>query len=287
MAGNSSIFYLRKEINDSNIKQWQSWSYDINYVVEQFNDVVQNLTDRLDQADVTICALQEKINRLIQTSTIPPYVRLQNGLIEILSSKNQVYTKTCGLFSKGKVGQNVYIYSMKKIDGLFINGNGVSQSSFSKNENLWYASPIGQFSGSENGITFNIKSDNIEKLGDDITLVFSIHPELVTDDSTYIDENGFKKIPDGEHGISQPRDTYNKIMNDYATLTLKVKHSVIVNKPVVTLDKSALSKTLVNSTAMSTKAIAVDKQINSLTVGTYSFIKTAAEVAKNKINRKK
>jgi len=44
-------------MNESNLKQWQNWSVDINYVVSQFNDVVQNLTDKLELAETTANAL--------------------------------------------------------------------------------------------------------------------------------------------------------------------------------------------------------------------------------------
>jgi hypothetical protein len=44
-------------MNESNLKQWQNWSIDINYVVSQFNDVVQNLTDKLELVETTANAL--------------------------------------------------------------------------------------------------------------------------------------------------------------------------------------------------------------------------------------
>ena len=80
MAGNSSTYFLRQEANKSNLDRWAAWSIGINHVVDQFNTVITDLSDRLEMAETTIDSLLIKINELQKANaaiTAPDYVRLQ------------------------------------------------------------------------------------------------------------------------------------------------------------------------------------------------------------------
>lgn len=118
MAGNSSIYELRKRQDEDNLKRWQDWSVSINYVVEQFNDVVTNLTERLDMAESAIEALKIRIDMKDNN-----YVKLQNSELQIPSSATSEYSCPCGVFSNVQDGANIfYVYSNKTINGLYLNG---------------------------------------------------------------------------------------------------------------------------------------------------------------------
>ena len=47
----------RQATNNDNINKWRNWSESINEVVSQFPSIVENLTERLDIAEMTINAL--------------------------------------------------------------------------------------------------------------------------------------------------------------------------------------------------------------------------------------
>lgn len=257
MAGNSSIFYLRREKNDTNIKQWQNWSVEINYVVSQFNDVVQNLTDKLEMAETTIDALKVKIQKLAERigEDDLKYVKLQYNNIEIGSSKNSVYTKTCGVFSSVNTGVNtINIYSLKNISGLYIN----NQEVYSKTTGE-YSLPFIQIPGSDAGTIINIKSDNMTKLGENVELYFSTDSQVKNASIQNFDPNN----------------------DDIAKLVINVKYSTVITQKLITTQKSELSKALQKAVPISTDAISIDKYGAQL--GRYSTVKTVSQVAKNKI----
>lgn len=275
MAGNSSTFYLRQTANEANIKQWQAWSVDINYVVSQFNDVVQNLTDKIELANTTINALNTKIDRLgkaldkkidevneritdhekIINSIDLRYVVLQYDNVEICSSKNAMYAKSCGVFSSIYGEPNmVNVFAPKTIDGLYVNDSKVYNKSVGE-----YCQPFASFAGSTSGTIVTLKSKDIAKLGDDIELYFSI-------DSSIKNASMFNFDPTN---------------NDIAKLVVKVNYSTVVAKPIITFDKSKLSKTLTNTTVMSTDAMPVSKYAAQF--GQYSTLKTVAQTAKNNV----
>lgn len=258
MAGNSSTFQLRQQMNESNLKQWQNWSVDINYVVSQFNDVVQNLTDKLELVETTANALQIKLNKLIEKSgaTDIRYVKLQSDTISINSMKNVAYTKPCGVFSMNDGNPHmISIFSTRTIDGLYVNDNKVYTAALGE-----YYKPFLQIAGSDAGTIVTIKTDNMTKLGDDIELYFSIDPSLY---------NG--SVGEGYKNVTN---------NDIARLIIKPIYSQVVTKQIISVNNSALSKALVNTTAMSTDAIPVSKY--GASVGVYSTTKTIAQLAKNK-----
>lgn len=254
MAGNSSIFYLRQEANDANLKQWQNWSVDINYVVSQFNDVIQGLNDRLDLANTTIEALQVKLDKIAAGVDLE-YIKLQYDSIQLNSAKNAVYSRPCGVFSSNVLAPNtINIFSTKTIDGLYVNNKNV----YAHHVGTW-SEPFTQISGSDQGTIINIKSDNITKIGGNIELYFAFNSSLM----------------DSSIGINFDPDN-----NDIARLIIKPAYSQVQPKQLITLDKSALSKTLTEMTAMSTDAIPVSKF--GAQVGRYSTTKTVAQVAKEK-----
>lgn len=262
MAGNSSTFYLRRQMNDANLKQWQSWSIDINYVVDQFNDVIQNLTDKLDLANTTINALTLKVNKLAERVEYDDlrYVKLQHNSISINSTKNTIYTKACGVFSFDmNKPHKVYIISTKTINGLYINNIPVYENRIGS-----YNNSFTSISGSDEGNIISITSDNMTKIGGNIELYFSLNPSL--------NDNAIGSY-------------FNENNNTTARLIIKPDYSQIVIKPIVTVDKSALSKTLTNQTAMSTNAMTVSKY--GAQIGQYSTVKTAAAIAQQKINKLK
>ena len=226
MAGNSSVFYLRQEINDANIKQWQNWSVDINYVVDQFNDVIQSLNDRLDLANTTIDALTVKLDKVSNyiSDLDLEYINLQYDSIEINSSKTATYAKPCGVFSANFAHPNtINIFSTRSIDGLYVNDKKVYAHHIGN-----YNEPFAQISGSEQGTIITIKSDNMTKIGGNIELYFAFDSSLL---DTSI--NGFDN-----------RDMSLPNADDIARLKIKPIYSQAIQRPLITLDKSALSKTI-------------------------------------------
>ena len=106
----------RQATNNDNINKWRNWSESINEVVSQFPTIVENLTERLDIAEMTIKALEEKISHMKLDEKDNKWVKLQQDTIEISSSKNAIYTKSCGVFSSVDQGKQntIYVYSEKR-----------------------------------------------------------------------------------------------------------------------------------------------------------------------------
>lgn len=251
MAGNSSIYELRKRQDDDNLKRWQDWSVSINYVVEQFNDVISNLTERLDMAESAIEALKFRIDNDNN------YVKLQNSELQIPSSDKSTYSRPCGVFSNVQDGANIfYAYSNKTISGLYLNDIPVKY--IENSESLETTSntadstciPFASFSGSETGTILTFKTDNATKISGDIKIYFSLNSSLnfnnITDDNTDI-------------------------------LTLKINYGKQTTKSLYTLDKSKLSKVLIKNTAMVEQKESITK--TSANIGQYSTVKTVASVA--------
>lgn len=245
----SSYIEERRKTNMNNIERWQNWSQSINYVVEQFNDVITNLSDRLNIAETTIQALNTKIDILCKC-TDTKYVKLQYDTIQIMSSDRTYYTKTCGVFSYPGVTNTsvelpniVYVYSTQSNKGVFVNNEKV------------YAKPVGEFylpftefTGSDNGAIITIKTDNAQKIGKDLDLYFSINPSI---------------------NSSSIGSKYDYTNNDIAKLTVKINYSQVVVKELITLDDSKLSQTIV-STIMPNEMNTIDK--HGIQVGQYSVI---------------
>lgn len=256
------IYNSRKTALDNNIKQWQDWSVSINYVVDQFNDVIENLTERLDIAEATIEALSTKINHMDDT-----YVKLQYNSISIISSNKKSYAKTLGVYSdvsKGATPQyssnTIYVYSDRTVHGLYINDNPVYEKhigDFSNNTNSYYQ-PFMQFSGSDQGVILNIKSTNADKFGGITNLYFSLNSSL---------------------GNLSPSSTDDITQQ----LQVKINYSVVAQKSLYTLDKSQLSQTIIKNTAMVDNRMAIDK--NGVAIEQYSTTKTVANAAEQKTNR--
>lgn len=256
MAGNSSTFYLRQQVNDSNIKQWQNWAVDINYVVEQFNDVINNLVDRLNTAEMTIEALIEKIN-----NSEDNYVKLQFSSIQIASSDKAVYTKSCGVFSNVILGDNiVYVYANKTIDGLYLDNKPVEFKTTSYNSETTETSestttpylPFMSFTGSDAGTIHTIKTNNAAKNMGGVKLYFSHDPQLDTLETSLVT----------------------------AELPITINYSTVVTKSLYTIDKSSLSKVIPSEAIISNIDLDITKQAAS--VGQYSTIKTVAEQASSR-----
>ena len=243
----SSYIEERRKNNENNLKRWQDWSYSINYVVDQFNDVVANLTERLSIAENTIEALNIRINKGDND-----YVMLQYDTIQIPSSNRQYYTRTCGVFSNvtstGSVKpNNVYVFTTQSNPGVFVNNTQVEE----KRKNDYY-DPFLKFSGSNTGTIITIKTDNAEKIGNNLDLYFSINSSL-KDDSIGEDNN------------------------DIAKLSIKINYSQVVVKDLITLDKSKLGKTIVTKTVIPQEMQEIAKY--GVQVGQYTAIKTAAATA--------
>lgn len=254
----SSYIEERRNINKNNIKRWQGWSQSINYVVEQFNDVITNLTDRLNIAETTIQALNTKID-MICDHVDARYVKLQYDTIQIASSDRHYYTKTCGVFSCSSINKEVpnivYVYSKQTNKGVYINNQPVYEKhigDFSLSDTTYYM-PFMQFTGSDAGTIITIKTDNAEKLGNNLNLYFSVDSSIK---STSIDE---------------PNN------NDIAKLTVNINYSQVVVKDLVTLDKSKLTQAIINKTAIPAEMMAIDKL--GTTIGQYTTINTPANVA--------
>lgn len=205
----------RQATNNDNINKWREWSNSINAVISQFPSIVENLTERLDIAEMTIKALEEKINHMKLGDN--KWVKLQQDTIEISSSKEAIYTKSCGIFSSvdSSMQNTIYVYSEKSINGLYVNNTKLYVSTIGG-----WAQPFVTFAGSDAGTMFQIKTDNMTKIGENIKLYFSTDPSIKFTDCT--SDN-----------------------NDIACLTIKVDYaSVRVNVRPSINDNSKLSKLL-------------------------------------------
>jgi hypothetical protein len=205
----------RQANNNDNIKKWREWSNSINAIVSQFPSIVENLTERLDIAEMTIKALEEKIKHM--NSGDNKWVKLQQDTIEISSSKEAIYTKSCGIFSSvdSSMQNTIYVYSEKSINGLYVNNTKLYASTIGE-----WAQPFTTFAGSDAGTMFQIKTDNMTKIGENIKLYFS------TDSSIKFND-------------------YNSDNNDIARLIIKVDYAPVrVNARPYINDNSKLSKVL-------------------------------------------
>lgn len=254
----SSYVEERRNTNKNNIEKWQGWSQSINYVVDQFNDVITNLTDRLNIAETTIQALNTKMDLVCTYIGDAKYVKLQYDSIQIASSDKQQYAKTCGVFSF--TGQNanipniVYVYSKQTNNGVYVNNQPVYEKhigDFSSSDTTYYM-PFMQFTGSDAGTIITIKTDNAEKLGNNLNLYFSIDSSIKNS------------------SIDEPND-------NIAKLAVNINYSPVVVKDLITLDKSKLSQAIINRTAIPAEMKAIDKL--GTTIGQYTTINTPANMA--------
>ena len=248
----------RQATNNDNINKWRSWSESINEVVSQFPSIVENLTERLDIAEMTIKALEEKINH-ITTSIDMEYVKLQQDTIEISSSKEAIYTKSCGIFSSRTDANpnTIYVYSEKSINGMYVNDTKVYTSTIDD-----YIMPFTSFAGSDAGTMFQIKTDNMTKLGEQVKLYFS------TDAS----------VPSASIGKN-----YDPSNNDIARLTIKVNYAqakFITRQPIN--DNSKLGKVLQTNTIKLAEKLKDVKTVEKVVVpvGQYSAGNTPSRTAR-------
>lgn len=241
----------RQATNNDNINKWRNWSDSINEIVSQFPSIVENLTERLDIAEMSIKALEEKISHM--TLVDNKWVKLQQDTIEISSSKNAIYTKSCGIFSSVDPGKQntIYVYSEKSISGLYINNTKLYASTIGE-----WAQPFVSFAGSDAGTMFQIKTDNTTKIGENIKLYFSTDPSI-----KFID--------------------YRADNNDIARLTVKINYAQakIVTRPIIN-DNSKLNKVLQANTMNLTELEDV-KTVEKVyvPVGQYSTINTPSRTA--------
>lgn len=242
----------RQATNNDNINKWRNWSESINEVVSQFPTIVENLTERLDIAEMTIKALEEKINHMKLGDN--KWVKLQQDTIEISSSKNAIYTKSCGIFSCVSTGKQntIYVYSEKSISGLYINNTKLYASTIGE-----WAQPFVTFAGSDAGTMFQIKTDNTTKIGENIKLYFSTDPSIKFND-------------------------YRADNNDIARLTIKINYAQakVITRPIIN-DNSKLNKVLQTNTMNLAKELEDVKTVEKVyvPVGQYSTINTPSRTA--------
>ena len=241
----------RQATNNDNINKWRNWSESINEIVSQFPIIVENLTERLDIAEMSIKALEEKISHMKLEDN--KWVKLQQDTIEISSSKNAIYTKSCGVFSSVDSGKQntIYVYTEKSISGLYINNTKLYASAIGE-----WAQPFVSFAGSDAGTMFQIKTDNTTKIGENIKLYFSTDPSI-----KFID--------------------YRADNNDIARLTVKINYAQakIVTRPIIN-DNSKLNKVLQANT-MNLAELEDVKTVEKVyvPVGQYSTINTPSRTA--------
>lgn len=242
----------RQATNNDNINKWRNWSDSINEIVSQFPSIVENLTERLDIAEMTIKALEEKINYM--KSGDNKWVKLQQDTIEISSSKDAIYTKSCGIFSSVSTGKQntIYVYSEKSISGLYINNTKLYASTIGE-----WAQPFVTFAGSDAGTMFQIKTDNTTKIGENIKLYFSTDPSIKFND-------------------------YRTDNNDIARLTVKINYAQakIITRPIIN-DNSKLNKVLQANTMKLAEGLKDIKTVEKVyvPVGQYSTINTPSRTA--------
>ena len=242
----------RQATNNDNINKWRNWSESINEIVSQFPTIVENLTERLDIAEMSIKALEEKISHMKLEDN--KWVKLQQDTIEISSSKNAIYTKSCGVFSSVDSGKQntIYVYTEKSISGLYINNTKLYASAIGE-----WAQPFVSFAGSDAGTMFQIKSDNTTKIGENIKLYFSTDPSI-----KFID--------------------YRADNNDIARLTIKINYAQakVITRPIIN-DNSKLNKVLQANTMNLAKELEDVKTVEKVyvPVGQYSTINTPSRTA--------
>ena len=242
----------RQATNNDNINKWRNWSDSINEIVSQFPSIVENLTERLDIAEMTIKALEEKINHMSLGDN--KWVKLQQDTIEISSSKDAIYTKSCGIFSSVSTGKQntIYVYSEKSISGLYINNTKLYASTIGE-----WAQPFITFAGSDAGTMFQIKTDNTTKIGENIKLYFSTDPSIKFND-------------------------YSADNNDIARLTIKINYAQakVITRPIIN-DNSKLNKVLQTNTTKLAEGLKDIKTVEKVyvPVGQYSTINTPSRTA--------
>lgn len=242
----------RQATNNDNINKWRNWSDSINEIVSQFPSIVENLTERLDIAEMTIKALEEKISHMSLVDN--KWVKLQQDTIEISSSKDAIYTKSCGIFSSVSTGKQntIYVYSEKSISGLYINNTKLYASTIGE-----WAQPFVTFAGSDAGTMFQIKTDNTTKIGENIKLYFSTDPSIKFND-------------------------YRADNNDIARLTVKINYAQakIITRPIIN-DNSKLNKVLQANTMNLAGELKDIKTVEKVyvPVGQYSTINTPSRTA--------
>ena len=242
----------RQATNNDNINKWRNWSDSINEIVSQFPSIVENLTERLDIAEMTIKALEEKINHMKLGDN--KWVKLQQDTIEISSSKDAIYTKSCGIFSSVSTGKQntIYVYSEKSISGLYVNNTKLYASTIGE-----WAQPFVTFAGSDAGTMFQIKSDNTTKIGENIKLYFSTDPSIKFND-------------------------YSADNNDIARLTIKINYAQakVITRPIIN-DNSKLNKVLQANTTKLAEGLKDIKTVEKVyvPVGQYSTINTPSRTA--------
>ena len=244
----------RQATNNDNINKWRNWSESINEVVSQFPSIVENLTERLDIAEMTINALEEKIKHMQFNDNDNKWVKLQQDTIEISSSKDAIYTKSCGIFSSVDTSKQntIYVYSEKSISGLYINNAKLYASTIGG-----WAQPFITFAGSDAGTMFQIKTDNTTKIGENIKLYFSTDPSIKFND-------------------------YNANNNDIARLTIKINYAQakVITRPIIN-DNSKLNKILQTNTTKLAEGLKDIKTVEKVyvPVGQYSTINTPSRTA--------
>ena len=242
----------RQATNNDNINKWRNWSESINEIVSQFPSIIENLTERLDIAEMTIKALEEKINHMSLGDN--KWVKLQQDTIEISSSKDAIYTKSCGIFSSVSTGKQntIYVYSEKSISGLYINNTKLYASTIGE-----WAQPFVTFAGSDAGTMFQIKTDNTTKIGENIKLYFSTDPSIKFND-------------------------YRADNNDIARLTIKINYAQakVITRPIIN-DNSKLNKILQTNTTKLAEGLKDIKTVEKVyvPVGQYSTINTPSRTA--------
>lgn len=242
----------RQATDNDNINKWRNWSDSINEIVSQFPSIVENLTERLDIAEMTIKALEEKINHISLGDN--KWVKLQQDTIEISSSKDAIYTKTCGIFSSVSTGKQntIYVYSEKSISGLYVNNIKLYASTIGE-----WAQPFVSFAGSDAGTMFQIKTDNTTKIGENIKLYFSTDPSIKFND-------------------------YRADNNDIARLTIKINYAQakVITRPIIN-DNSKLNKILQTNTTKLAEGLKDIKTVEKVyvPVGQYSTINTPSRTA--------
>lgn len=242
----------RQATNNDNINKWRNWSDSINEIVSQFPSIVENLTERLDIAEMTIKALEEKISHMKLEDN--KWVKLQQDTIEISSSKDAIYTKSCGIFSSVSTGKQntIYVYSEKSISGLYVNNTKLYASTIGE-----WAQPFITFAGSDAGTMFQIKTDNTTKIGENIKLYFSTDPSIKFND-------------------------YSADNNDIARLTIKINYAQakVITRPIIN-DNSKLNKILQTNTTKLAEGLKDIKTVEKVyvPVGQYSTINTPSRTA--------
>ena len=163
MASQTYVNQSTKLNNDLNT--WASFISQISQIITQFNENVQYVQDQIDNINLSIASLEEKVRKMVEDSssiTINDYIKPTKTEVVLKNSVDRLYKAIIGISSNV---DTIYVFSNRAVPGLTFAGKDVSKGK------------IYSFTGAETGSSFILESHNILKTGE-IILTFTDQPEI-------------------------------------------------------------------------------------------------------------